>query len=118
VTKTKAVLVLSTFSDDKSAAEISRKLVEKGFCACVNLAEIRSIYTWKGKVEDQKEFLAVFKTTRKSAKKLKAELDRMHPYEVPEIVEVKLSDVSKPYFDWMTSSTNSVTKDRNHPAKR
>jgi periplasmic divalent cation tolerance protein len=114
----RAVIIISTFSDEVSAADIGRKVVESGLAACVNLAPVRSIYAWKNKIEDQQECLALFKTTRGSAKKLKEELAKIHPYDVPEIVEIEMSDVSKPYFSWLAGSTNRVAEKRNHPAKR
>lgn len=122
----KAVIVISTFSGETEAAEIGRRMVAQGLCACVNLVKARSIYAWKGKVEDQEECLALFKTVKISSKMLKQELARAHPYEVPEIVEIKMSDVSKPYLSWLASSTaaaaagtgEGVAKKRDHPAKR
>jgi periplasmic divalent cation tolerance protein len=116
--KAKAVIVVSTFSTEESAAEIGKKLVEKGQCACVNFARIRSIYVWKGKLEDQPEYLAFFKVSKDSAEALKDELAKVHPYDVPEIVEIKMSDVSKPYLSWLDGSAHRVAKKRNHPAKR
>lgn len=122
--KSKAVIVISTFSGETEAADIGRRMVAKGLCACVNLVKGRSIYAWKGKVEDQEECIALFKTPKGSAKMLKQELARVHPYEVPEIVEIKMSDVSRPYLSWLVTSSSSstaeegVAKKRDHPAKR
>ncbi|HEU0145230.1 MAG TPA: divalent cation tolerance protein CutA, partial [Nitrososphaera sp.] len=74
---------------------------------------------WNGQIEDQHEFLALFKATSKSAKKLKAEIIRLHPYEVPEIVELKMSNVSKPYLAWLAAeSMYRVAKKGNNAAKR
>ena len=116
--KTRAVIVVSTFSGEVLAADIGKKMVERGLCACVNFTPVRSIYTWKGKVEDHEEYIAFFKTTRESAKALKEALAKVHPYEVPEIIELKLSDVSKPYLSWLESSSKRVAKKRDHAAKR
>jgi periplasmic divalent cation tolerance protein len=66
------------------------------------------LYSWKNKLEDQEEFIALFKTTNLTANKLKIEINNTHPYEVPEIVELKMSDVSKAYLSWMIEST--ITK--------
>jgi periplasmic divalent cation tolerance protein len=79
--------------------------VESKLAACVNYVKINSVYTWKGKIEDAKEFLALFKTTMKSKQKLKEEIARSHPYQVPEIVELKMDDVSLPYLKWLEEST-------------
>jgi periplasmic divalent cation tolerance protein len=112
------VIILSTFPSEELSAEIANKVVKAKLCACVNLTKIRSIYSWHGKVEDQPEFIALFKTTAKSAKKLKEEIIRLHPYEVPEIVELKMADVSKPYLSWLSAeSMYRVAKKRHNTTK-
>lgn len=114
----RAVIILSTFPNEESAAGVAKKVVESRLCACVNFTEVRSIYSWKGKLEDQQEFIALFKTTKGSSEKLKATIANLHPYDVPEIIELKTSDVSKPYMSWLAESTNSVTKKRHDTTKR
>jgi periplasmic divalent cation tolerance protein len=112
------VIILSTFPSEELAAEIANKVVSAKLCACVNFTKIRSIYSWHGKIEDQPEFIALFKTTAKSAEKLKAEIVRLHPYEVPEIVELKMSNASKLYLSWLTTeSIYRVAKKRHNTAK-
>jgi periplasmic divalent cation tolerance protein len=114
----RGTIILSTFPSEESAAGIASKVVAGRLCACVNFAKIRSIYAWQGKVEDQEEFIALFKTTAKSAKRLKAEIAKLHPYDVPEIVELKMADVSKSYLSWLVESTDGVAKKRHDSAKR
>ncbi len=109
---------MSTFPSEKSVAELASKVVAGKLCACVNFIQIRSIYAWRGRMEDQKEFIALFKTTTKSAKRLKAEISRLHPYEVPEIVELKMEDVASQYLSWLIESTDGVPKKRHNAAKR
>lgn len=111
-------IVLSTFPSEESVANVASKVVGNGLCACVNFTRIRSIYSWRGKMEDQQEFIALFKTTQRSAKKLRAEIARLHPYKVPEIVELKMGDVSKPYLRWLVESTDGIPKKRYNAAKR
>jgi periplasmic divalent cation tolerance protein len=113
----RGTIILSTFPSEESVADIARRVVTGGLCACVNFTQIRSIYSWSGKMEDQKEFIALFKTTAKSAKRLKAEIARLHPYKVPEIVELKMKDVSMPYLSWLAESTDGVPKKRHNAAK-
>jgi periplasmic divalent cation tolerance protein len=112
------IIILSTFPSEESVADIGGRLVKSKLCACVNFTKIRSIYYWRGKIEYQPEFIALFKTTARSAKKLKAEIARLHPYEVPEIVELKMGDVSKSYLSWLVESTDDVAKKRHDAAKR
>jgi periplasmic divalent cation tolerance protein len=114
----RGTIILSTFPSEESVADVADKVVRNKVCACVNFTQIRSIYTWRGRMEDQKEFVALFKTTAKSAKRLKAEIARLHPYEVPEIMELKMKDVSKSYLSWLVESTDGVPKKRNNATKR
>ncbi|MDF2769484.1 MAG: putative cutA1 divalent ion tolerance protein [Nitrososphaeraceae archaeon] len=103
------MLIISTYPDEESVVKVAKMMIaSKKLCACVNFAKVRSLYSWKNKLEDQEEFIALFKTTNLTANKLKFEINNTHPYEVPEIVELKMSDVSKAYLSWMIGST--ITK--------
>lgn len=114
----RATIIISTFPTEESVASVAKKVVGNRLCACVNFTKVRSIYSWHGKTEDQAEFIALFKTSSKSAKKLKIEIAKMHPYDVPEIVELKMNDVSKPYLVWLLESSDSISKKRHHTPKR
>jgi len=99
------IIIISTYPNKKSISKIANMIVKKRLAACVNYTKIGSVYNWKGKIEDTEEFLALFKTTQKTKELLKREIAKTHPYEVPEIVELKMDHVSKPYFDWLARST-------------
>ncbi len=113
------IVIVSTYPDKKSISKVARIVVEQKLAACVNYAKINSIYSWKGKIEDAEEFLALFKTTTRSKQKLKEEIARSHPYTVPEIVEIKMDGVSVPYMKWLAESTlGGKPKKRNDSSKR
>ncbi len=102
----KPVIIVSTFPSKQSVTSIANKLVKKRLVACVNITTISSIYTWKGKIENQNEYLALFKTTKKNQSVLKKELKKLHPYDVPEIAEINVESINKPYMKWLVDSTN------------
>ena len=102
----KPVIIVSTFPSKQSVTGIANKLVKKKLAACVNMTKISSVYTWKGKVENQNEYLAFFKTTKKNQSTLKKELKRLHPYDVPEIAEINVESINQPYMKWLVDSTN------------
>lgn len=113
------IVLVSTYPDKKSISQIAHIVVEQKLAACVNYTKINSIYSWKGKIEDAAEFLALFKTTVKSKQKLKEEIAKSHPYTVPEIVEIKMDNVSIPYMKWLEESTlGGKPKKRDHSSKR
>ena len=102
----KPVIIVSTFPSKQSVTGIANKLVKKKLAACVNMTKISSVYTWKGKVENQNEYLAFFKTTKKNQSTLKKELKKLHPYDVPEIAEINVESINQPYMKWLIDSTN------------
>ncbi|MDE1844307.1 MAG: divalent-cation tolerance protein CutA [Thaumarchaeota archaeon] len=113
------IIIVSTYPDKKSISRVAHVVVEKKLAACVNYVKINSIYSWKGKIKDAGEFLALFKTTIKSKQKLKEEIAKSHPYQVPEIVELKMDDTNIPYMKWLEESTlGSKPKKRNNSSKR
>ncbi|MDF2427207.1 MAG: divalent-cation tolerance protein CutA, partial [Nitrosopumilus sp.] len=73
--------------------------------ACVNISKISSIYSWKGKVENSSEYLAIFKTTEKNRALLKKKIRETHPYDVPEIAEIDIASIDKSYLKWLVEST-------------
>ena len=102
----KPAVIVSTFPSKQSVTSIANKLVKKKLTACVNITKISSVYTWKGKVENQNEYLAFFKTTKKNQSTLKKELKKLHPYDVPEIAEINVESINQPYMKWLVDSTN------------
>ena len=102
----KPVIIVSTFPSKQSVTSIANKLVRKKLAACVNITKISSVYTWKGKVENQNEYLALFKTTKKNQSTLKKELKELHPYDVPEVAEINVESINQPYMKWLVDSTN------------
>ncbi|MDE1726137.1 MAG: divalent-cation tolerance protein CutA [Thaumarchaeota archaeon] len=112
------LVIVSTYPDKKSISKIADIVVNKGLAACVNYTKIHSVYAWKGKLENTEEFLALFKTTTRTKDLLKKEIAKTHPYQVPEIVELKMDSVNLSYQNWLINSTRkSKPKKRNNSTK-
>lgn len=99
---TDKIVVLSTCGSAKEAALIARALVEKKLAACVNvMPAVRSFYRWKNAIEDEQESLLVIKSSRALFSQLRAEIEKLHSYEVPEVVAVPIVDGSERYLEWL-----------------
>ena len=101
----KPVIIMSTYPNKKSLEKIANQLVKNKLVACVNISKIYSIYSWKGKIEKTPEYVALFKTTQIKKRQLKEKIKETHPYEVPEIVELNVNSINKPYLSWLIEST-------------
>jgi periplasmic divalent cation tolerance protein len=92
-----------TCASPAEARRIARAVVEARLAACVNIlpGALTSIYRWKGKVESAKERLLLIKTSRKRLGKLRAAVERLHSYDVPEFIALPIAAGSPAYLDWI-----------------
>jgi len=103
-----ALIVLSTAPDRDTAERLATRLVEQKLAACVNIsAQITSVYAWKGNVEHDNEYQLVIKTTRARYDALQHEIRNLHPYELPEILALPVSDGLPAYLDWIEACTKN-----------
>ncbi len=107
---TDKIVVLSTAGSDEEARRIAVHLVEKRVAACVNIVPgVRSIYRWKGIVEESTELILLIKTRRALLRVLETELRAVHSYEVPEIVALPIVDGLEQYIEWIDAETGAGT---------
>ncbi len=99
------LLVVCTFPDAETAGRIAELLVSDRLVACANiLPAVRSIYRWKGAVEEAGETVVFFKTTRSRWAELQRKLRELHPYELPEIVALNVAEGLPAYLQWVCES--------------
>jgi periplasmic divalent cation tolerance protein len=99
---TDKIVVLTTCDSEQQAAELARALVEQRVAACVNiLPGARSIYRWKDEIEETAEWLLVIKSRRDLFPALRAAVEKLHTYEVPELIAMPLVEGSEPYLAWL-----------------
>jgi periplasmic divalent cation tolerance protein len=99
---TDKIVVLSTCESEEQAAQVARHLVEHRLAACVNiLPGARSIYRWKGAIEEAGELLLVIKSRRDLFAAIRAAIQKIHSYEVPEVIAIPVVDGSESYLAWL-----------------
>jgi periplasmic divalent cation tolerance protein len=108
---TDKIVVLSTCANEADASRVSRALVEARLAACVSVIPgLRSYYRWQGELETSDEFLLLIKTSRDLFAELKIELEKIHPYEVPEILALPVVAGAENYLNWLGANLREVTK--------
>lgn len=102
-----SALLVHVTAPAAAAPALARALVEARLAACVNLLPgVRSVYRWQGAVEESDETLLLIKTAADRFEALKAELLRLHPYELPEIIAVPLTHAHTPYLQWLLNESS------------
>lgn len=105
-TQDSVLMVFTNCPDTQSAVALAEHLVEKRLAACVNvLGGCDSIYRWRGAVERAQEVPVLIKTTRGAYDRLAAAIRSHHPYELPEIVAVRVEAGLPEYLSWVHSET-------------
>lgn len=97
------ILIVSTTTENKEdTKKLAKLLLEKRLIACAQISgPLSSMYWWQGEITESTEFSLCFKTLPKFWDRVKATIERHHPYEVPEIIATQTDKVSDPYNLWV-----------------
>lgn len=102
----KCFVVYITTSSDEEAADIAGKMVESRLAACGNvLPGMKSVYQWKGNIEQDNETVLILKTAEDKLDALTDEVKKLHSYEVPCIVALPIETGNADYLDWIVEET-------------
>lgn len=106
---TDKIVVLSTCATADEAEKIARGLIDARLAACVSvLPGARSFYRWQGAVENAAEWLLLIKTSRERFESVRLELEKLHSYEVPEIIALPIVDGAANYLNWLDTEIAQI----------
>lgn len=101
-----AIVIYCTCPNIETAEKISRSLISQHMAACVNqLPGITSLYEWEGKIQQDQEVLLLIKTTEERFDAIRQLVIEEHPYELPELIAVPISQGLPDYLEWITQCT-------------
>lgn len=100
-----AYLVFVTGPRDGALLDLARRVVDERLAACVNVVDgLHSVYRWEGSVEEDREALALLKTTAEGLDRLRGRVLELHPYDEPEFLAVRADGGSASYLRWIRES--------------
>ena len=98
-------LILCTCPDQSSAEMLARLIVAEQLAACVSiLPGVQSIYQWQGAIETAQEHLLLIKSHQSHFERLSCRITTVHPYDVPEIIALPITEGSVEYLKWIDAS--------------
>ena len=101
-------VLFATVGSEEEASKIARALVDEKLVACVNIVpRIRSIYSWKGEVCDDEEYLLVMKSRSSRFPAVEQRIRELHSYEVPEVIAFPIAQGLPEYLDWVVENTRT-----------
>jgi len=96
-------MIYTTHGSEEEAKRVADLLVNEKLAACANIFPMSSVYWWQQQVQQDKEWVAVLKTTLSNWNVVKERVAEVHPYDVPCIIkwEVEANDA---YEKWISDS--------------
>jgi len=100
------IIVFITASSKEEAARIGTALVDERLAACVNIVpQIRSLFFWEGKTQDQGETLLIVKSRLPLLERIIERVQALHSYTVPEVIALPIVGGSPEYLRWLGETT-------------
>lgn len=98
--------VSTTVASEEQAKQLAQTLIESRLAACVQIdGPLSSIYRWQDQIQQDTEFRLVCKTMPSMVASLVADLQKRHPYEVPEILIARYQ-CSAEYAHWLADQVS------------
>lgn len=103
----KIIQIKTSVASVEEAESLANTLVEKRLAACVQYFPIKSIYRWKGNIEKSDEYVLIIKTSSSRKELIVKTLQKIHSYELPEIVVLEKDFVTEEYSFWVEFETSA-----------
>jgi periplasmic divalent cation tolerance protein len=101
-----AVFVYVTAGDREAALSLGRALVEARLAACANvIPRMRSVYRWRGAIEEGEEAVLILKTRRALVEALTDKVRALHDYDCPCVVALPVIGGNPAFLDWIAAET-------------
>ena len=101
----KYISIITSLNSKENSEIISNEVLEKKLSPCVQrIGKIKSTYIWKNKVQNDNEFLLIIKTIKRNKKRVVEIIEKIHPYDTPEIISMDFDILSKEYEDWFNKT--------------
>ena len=94
-------MVITTAPDREVAEKLAESILNNKLAACIQMADIRSFFLWEGALRKEDEVVLSIKTTEVCYSDLEAYIEKYHPYDVPEIIKLPITDGLPAYLEWL-----------------
>jgi periplasmic divalent cation tolerance protein len=105
------IIIFVTTSSMDEAKTIGKELVKEKFAACTNIIpNMQSLFVWKEEFCDEEEILLIIKSNKGLLNNVIQLVEKLHSYDVPEIIAIPIIGGSEKYLKWLHSSILNIDK--------
>ena len=99
---TEFIQIATSTSTRQDAEEIAAELVSHRLAGCAQVSgPIMSTFRWQGKTQTAEEWICTAKTSSDQFAGIQELLNRIHRYEVPELIATPIVGGSEAYLKWL-----------------
>lgn len=109
---TRYIQVQTTVTTEAEAVALATLAVEERLAGCVQITSCSSVYQWQGKIEHDREYLCTMKSHSLLFPLLRKALEQAHPYDVPEIIALPITDGADPYLQWLGETLRPLPEEQ------
>lgn len=99
------ILILVSFEEMEHAENAANYLLDHKLAACVEIFPVTNFYVWEGKKQKNSEISGIIKTDDGLFEKVKAALEEILPYDIPQIIKLEAT-ANENYLNWVKESTS------------
>jgi periplasmic divalent cation tolerance protein len=103
--ESKYAVTVTICGEAETAKLIAETLIEMRLAACVKMFPVASVYFWKGEIRNDNEIALFIKSKTELFDKIMSEIKEIHPYELPEIIQIPIITGLPEYFSWIEENT-------------
>ena len=102
------IVVVTSAGTEDQALDIAHAIIRSRQAACVNLVpDVHSIYRWKGRICDEREYLLLIKTQAKNFEAVRDTILKLNTYELPEVLAYRVDEASPAFASWISKMTET-----------
>ena len=100
-------IIITTAACKDAAGKIAKLLIEKKLAACVQMFPVESVYFWQGKICEDDEVTLFIKSKTALFEEIASAIKANHEYEVPEIIQIPVTNGFPDYLKWIDGCLHS-----------
>ena len=102
---TEFAIVQTTVGSKENVDRIISALLNAKLIACANIIKTESHYVWNNAIQNEPEFIVIFKTKKSDYSDIEKLIIEHHDYEVPQVTSINIDKGSNTYLNWINEVT-------------
>ncbi len=97
-------MIYATFPNNETARTVAKTMLLEKLAVCISISSpVTSFYHWEGQLHEDQEVQVFVKTFKSQVHTVLDAIKKLHPYQVPCLLEIPLGAVDSSYNNWAST---------------